>query len=84
MKAVKKLTSVQKAYRTLYFKHGTDRGASFLANVIMNGCSKPTTKLHNLIKLLDKGIQVQCAQFDMFTITVDGERHPLSYLDKSA
>ena len=59
-----------------------DRGVSFLANVIVNGCAKPTTKLRNLKKLLDAGHEIQMQQFAMFQLTIDGcMGYPFNVLD---
>lgn len=58
------------------------RGASFLANVVTNGCRRPARKLRGLLNLLLAGHAVQCAQFDTMTFTVDGAgRHDLSALE---
>ena len=73
------MTTKQALYRELS-QH--DRGVSFLANVIVNGCSKPTTKLRNLKRLLDAGHSVQMQQFAMFYLTIDGcMGYPFSVLD---
>lgn len=48
-------------------------GLSFTANVIMTGCSKPTTTMNAILKLISLGHNVRQAQFDCYTMVVDGE-----------
>lgn len=58
-----------------------DRGTSFLANVIFTGATNRAKKLKNLLALVEAGISVQCCQFDMFMIRIDGDVFPMSELD---
>ncbi len=48
------------------------KGLSFTANVLMNGCSKPTAKMKTILKLIDMGHEVRHAPFETCAVVVDG------------
>ena len=49
-------------------------GSQFLANVVLNGCSRPTRKLRGMLTLLRAGYTVTAATFSTTDVMVDG-RH---------
>ena len=49
------------------------RNASFIANVILTGHSKPTTKLAGLVALLEAGHEVSPAPYDIDRVWIDGQ-----------
>lgn len=58
----------------LYRKAQTfGRNASFVANVILTGHSKPITKLAGLIALLEAGHEVSPAPFCLDRLWIDGQ-----------
>ncbi len=59
-------------------------GLSFTANVIMNGCGKPTTKMNTLCDLLERGYEIRQAQFDTMTVVVSNVMITLGKLDQGA
>lgn len=69
-----------KAHMNLVRNYGKDRDIMFLANVIMSQQSNPGKKLKNLKKWLDEGHDVRTAQFDLFSIVVDGKQVSISRL----
>jgi hypothetical protein len=56
-------------------------GLSFTANVIMNGCGKPATKMRTILKLIESGHDVRRAPFDTCALIVDGELISFGALD---
>jgi len=57
----------------LYRKAQTfGKNASFVANVILTGHSKPTTKLAGLVALLESGHDVSPAPYDIGRLWIDG------------
>jgi hypothetical protein len=59
-------------------------GMSFTANVIMNGCGKPTKKMQTLVELIRAGHDVRHAQFDCYTVIINGADVTLGHLDSGA
>lgn len=57
------------------------RGLSFTANVILNGCGKPVTKMKKIVALLDAGHSVYHAPFETCALVIDGEFTWLGALD---
>jgi len=60
-----------------------DREHGFTANVILNGCSNPTKKLKGLYNLA-KADRVRHAQFDTYSVVIDGRQVSISELEKYA
>jgi hypothetical protein len=58
------------------------KGLSFTANVIMNGCAKPCTKMRTILKLIEAGADVRQAQFETCQVIVNGFAFWLGALDK--
>jgi hypothetical protein len=57
--------------------------AGFVANVILNGHSRPTTKLAGLVELLRAGHEVSCVSFHIDILWIDGGgRYSYSDLEK--
>lgn len=56
-------------------------GLGFTANVIMNGCGKPTKKMSTILDLIADGADVRHAQFNCYTLLVDGNEISLGQLD---
>jgi hypothetical protein len=56
-------------------------GLSFTANVIMNGCGKPTKKMTTILALIAKGHEVRQAQFETCALVIDGNFTWFSALD---
>ena len=77
-KPIGKLTKVD-AYR-----EAKERGAGFIANVIVNWHRRPFRKLIGLIALLRAGRTVRIADFDMDSLVIAGERTDWSALDRAA
>ena len=71
-----------KAHMELVRNYGKDRDVMFLANVIISQQSEPGRKLKNLKKWLDDGNEVKTAQFDLFSITVNGNLVSISRLSE--
>jgi hypothetical protein len=59
-------------------------GMSFTANVIMNGCGKPTTKMNTLLDLMAAGHDVRHAPHETCAVVIDGEFTWLGALDRGA
>lgn len=59
-----------------------EKGLSFTANVIMNGCGKPTKKMTTILALLDAGHDVRQAQFETCAVIIDGAFTWLGALDE--
>lgn len=59
-------------------------GLSFTANVIMNGCSKPVTKMKTVCELLRRGIDVRPVGFSCYSLLVDNHHISFSDLDRGA
>lgn len=57
-------------------------GLGFTANVIMNGCGKPTRKMNVILNLLAKGIEVRHAPHETLALIIGGEFQWFSALDK--
>jgi hypothetical protein len=56
-------------------------GLSFTANVIMNGCDKPTLKMKTILNLIQAGHDVRHAPQETLAIIIDGEFTWISKLD---
>lgn len=63
---MKKLTKIE-AMRAM-----EKAGLSFTANVLMNGCSKPTAKICTILKLIEMGYAVSHAPFETCAVNVSG------------
>jgi len=61
-----------KATKVELLREADRLGASFLANVIFTGCGHPAKKLAGLVALLRAGHEVNCQQFDMYKLSIDG------------
>lgn len=75
------MTTARKLYNelTLCNQHGRD--VAYLANVILVGASKPTTKLANLLAAVKRGSDVRVGNLYGFAF-VDGAHVSLSHFDK--
>ena len=60
------------------------QGLSFTANVIMNGCGKPTTKMVAILELINMGYDVSHAPYETCAIIVNGKFLWFSTLDNGA
>jgi len=59
-------------YRARLLRDAEDKGASFLANVILTNHRGVNRKLRGLVNLLNAGHQVSVAQFSIDLLTIDG------------
>ena len=66
------------------YREAEERGAGFVANLIVNWHGRPFTKLCGLVALLRKGREVQTAQFSLDILLIDGERAEWSVLERAA
>jgi hypothetical protein len=57
-------------------------GLSFTVNVILNGCSKPMSKLKTLQGLINNGHDVVHSSNEVYAILIDGQYRLFSVLDK--
>lgn len=77
-----KLTAAQRNYGTITKEFADNKDACFVANVIMTACGKAGTKLANLYAILCTGVSVRTAQFDMWTLIIDGKAYGYGALDR--
>jgi hypothetical protein len=66
------------------YREAEERGAGFVANLIVNWHGRPFTKLCGLVALLRAGREVKTAQFALDVLLVDGERADWSELERAA
>jgi hypothetical protein len=66
------------------YREAEERGARFVANLIVNWHGRPFTKLCGLVALLRAGREVRTAQFALDVLVIDGERADWSALEKAA
>lgn len=58
------------------------QGLGFTANVIVNGCGKPCTKMKTILEILSRGFDVRPAQFETCQVLIKGRAIWLEELDK--
>ncbi len=66
------------------YREAEERGAGFVANLIVNWHGRPFTKLCGLVALLREGREVRTAQFSLDVLLIDGERADWADLVKAA
>ena len=66
------------------YREAEERGAGFVANLIVNWHGRPFTKLCGLIALLRADREVRTAQFALDVLVIDGERGDWSALERAA
>ena len=66
------------------YREAGERGAGFVANLIVNWHDQPFTKLCGLVALLRAGREVRTAQFALDVLVIDGERAGWSELERAA
>ncbi len=60
------------------------QGLGFTANVIMNGCGKPATKMKTILALIGRGLIVSHAPMETCAVVVNGRFFWLGALDAGA
>lgn len=58
------------------------KGLGFTANVIMNGCGKPATKMRTLVKLIEAGVEVRHAPYETCAVVIENKFFWLGALDE--
>jgi hypothetical protein len=66
------------------YREAGERGAGFVANLIVNWHDRPFTKLCGLVALLREGREVTTAQFALDVLVIDGGRAAWSELERAA